>query len=698
MRNRLRLQHFHILEAGLVGIFFVQATRLLIGLVYSRLASASLVSVLDPAAIDPGLAGVVDPATISGELSFLVYMLALPLLTIPLGRVRWVLSLGAALAAVGRVLMVTDTNITTLVSAAIVIGGTLVYIAMLIRYRAQVLPYLFIIGFGADQVFRAIGNTLDPSWSPDYFGIQLILTLVTILLGFFTVLWDQRQTTDTSVSPDRGLMPIWGGIGLGALLFLELSLLALPNAVAGRARTDYTTFVPPLLVATLLPLVPWVRVQVRTFISTFDGSVRGWLWMLLAALLVVFGTRFQGIVAGFALVIAQFMISMLWWWLTRPQAERERNVSSLWLIVSMVILGVLVIGDSFTYEYAFVRPLATGFTGLDDLLSSLLRGFRGMGLGLILLAVFLGTLPMTQIRRRVPWTGGTLTQTIAGILLIIAVTVGAANASRPLVVEFVRDRPEDATRRLENLRLSSYNIHSGFNEFFHFDMEAIARTIEFSGTNVVLLQEVDKGRLSSFGVDQSLWLARRLQRMNMDTRFYPTNEGLQGLAVLSNVEIVFDEGRLLSSSGMQTGLQRVQIRPDAGIINIYNTWLGLLLETDTDTETQEQDQQRQLNDIFAVIAGDSPGGNLGRIVVGGTFNNVPTSPLIQQMRDVGFSDPFDGQPREISYTLWRTGQRARVDYLWIRPPLQKLSAGVMETSASDHRMLVVETQIIQTSN
>ncbi len=698
MLNRLRLQYFHILEAGLVGIFFVQATRLLIGLVYSRVASASLVSVLDPAAITPGIAGVVEPSVISSELSFLVYMLALPLLTIPLGRVRWLMSIGAALAAIGRLLIITDTGISPLVSAGIVMGGTLVYIAMLIRHRAQVLPYLFIIGFGADQVFRAVGNTLDPSWSPNYFGIQLVLTIIVMLLGFITVWQDQRRTADSSVSPDRGLMPIWGGIGLGALLFLELSLLALPNAVAGRARTDYTTFVPPLLVATLLPLIPWVRVQVRTFISTFDGSVRGWLWMLLTALLVVFGTRFQGVVAGFALVIAQFMISMLWWWLTRPQAERERNFSGLWLIISVLLLGVLVIGDSFTYEYAFVRPLATGFVGLDEAISALLRGFRGMGLGLILLAVFLGTLPMTQIRRRIPWTGGTFTQTFAAFLLIIAVTVGAAYASQPLVVEFVRDRPSDADRRLEALRLSSYNIHSGFNEFFAFDMEAIARTIEFSGTNVVLLQEVDKGRLSSFGVDQSLWLARRLRPMNMDTRFYPTNEGLQGLAVLSNVEIVFDEGRLLSSEGMQTGLQRVQIRPDAGVITVYNTWLGLLLETDTDTESQEQDQQRQLNEIFAIIAGDHPDGNLGRMVVGGTFNNVPTSPLIQQMRDVGFNDPFDGQPREISYTLWRTGQRARVDYVWLREPLRKLSAGVLENNASDHRMLVVEAQIARTSN
>ncbi len=688
MQTRSRLQVLTILEAGLIGMFFVQALRLLIGLLYSRVASASLVSVLNPADIDPALPGVVEPSVVSSELSFLVYMLALPLLSIPLGRVRWLLAVGAALAAIGRVLIVGDTGITTTVSASMVVGGTLLYLAMLVRHRAQIVPYLFVIGFGADQVFRAFGDTLDPTWSSNYFTVQLVLSLLAIALSFFTTFRERQQVQEVEVSPERGLLPIWGGIGLGALLFLELALLALPNAVAARAGTDYTLFVPVVLAATLLPLIPWVRVQARNFIGTFDGGVRGWLWMLVIALLVVFGTRFQGIAAGIALALAQFAVSLLWWWLVRPQAERERNFTGLWLLFAPLILGLLVIGDSFTYEYAFVRDINSGAEEIDNLITSLLRGFRGMGLGLLLLAVFLAALPMTQVRRRIPWSGGTFRQTAFSVLVIAAAVLLAANAARPPVIT--------GTRNQETLRFATYNIHAGYNEFFAYDLENIARTIEFSGANVVLLQEVEAGRLTSFGVDQPLWLARRLSRP-MDRRFYPTNEGLQGLAVLSNVEIVSDEGRLLTSAGTQTGLQRVQIRPDSGLLTVYNTWLGLLLETNEDTEVQEQDQQRQLNEMIAMIAADHPGGELGRIIVGGTFNNVPTSPLLDQMRNSGFSDPFDGQPRELSHTLWRTNQRARLDYLFLRPPLQKVSAGVMETNASDHRMAVVEVQIAQSS-
>ena len=87
----------------------------------------------------------------------------------------------------------------------------------------------------------------------------------------------------------------------------------------------------------------------------FDGNVRGWLWMLLIALLIVFGTRLHGIVAGAALVMAQFFVSMIWWWLVRPRAERQRSFSGLWLIFGVLLFGLLVVGDNFTYEYAFVR-------------------------------------------------------------------------------------------------------------------------------------------------------------------------------------------------------------------------------------------------------------------------------------------------------------------------------------------------------
>jgi endonuclease/exonuclease/phosphatase (EEP) superfamily protein YafD len=114
---------------------------------------------------------------------------------------------------------------------------------------------------------------------------------------------------------------------------------------------------------------------------------------------------------------------------------------------------------------------------------------------------------------------------------------------------------------------------------------------------------------------------------------------------------------------------------------------------ETATAAQIQDQERQLNEMIALIAAQHPGGVLGRTLIGGTFHNVPDSPLADQMREIGFVDAFAGQPAEISATFIRAGlPAARFDYLWLRS-LNRIGAGVMSSAASDHRMAVAEIVI-----
>ncbi len=697
MRNRLRLrlQHVYMIEAALVGLLFISATRFLISMIYSRAGGASIVLSLDPATIPAGIPGAVDAGTVTNEIVFLIYMLALPLLTLILGRIRWLTIAAIVMIAVGRVLMIANTGISPIVSAGMVFGGGLVYLSMLVRFRAQALPYLFVMGIGADQVFRAVGNTLDPTWSPDYLNIQLGLSTILVILSVVTTIGQGRQqkTEQSEVLPNNGLMPFWGGIGLGGLLFIELSLLTLPNTIAGRARFDYTTIAPFVSLATLLPLIPWVRRQASNFVGLFDQNARGWLWMLLMALMIVFGTRFEGVIAGIALVLAQFSASLLWWWLIRPRGEKERQFTGLWLVVAVLVFIMLTTADNFTYDYGYVQNMPPDLAFLNSFVPPFLRAFRGFGLGVLLLSVFLAALPMVQTRRRIPWTSGSRLQSFFGLLVAAGVSIGVAAAVRPPIIQGVRDTPQNP---LNSIRIGTYNIHAGFNEFFYFDLDAVARTIQQSGADVVLIQQAEIGRLTSFGVDEVLWLARRL---GMGARFFPTNEGLQGLAVLSRVEIVNDEGLLLTSSGSQTGLQRIQIRPDDGVITLYNTRLEYLLEASEDrsVEEQQQDQQRQLNEIFGLLNSTYANDKLGRLLIGGTFNNIPDSPIGDQMRNAGFIDPFAGTglPSELSATLWRTGYpKVQFDYLWLwRRSLVPVGANTVSTNASDHRMAVIETFI-----
>jgi len=178
----------------------------------------------------------------------------------------------------------------------------------------------------------------------------------------------------------------------------------------------------------------------------------------------------------------------------------------------------------------------------------------------------------------------------------------------------------------------------------------------------------------------------------MEVYFWPANEHLQGLAVLSRVPVTLAEGTLLTSVGQQTGVQRVQISPDDGTVDIYNTWLGLPFDQAA-LDLQLQDQWRQLQEVLSKISLDHPGGVLSRVVLGGTFNNTPRSEVYQLLVQTGFADPFADMPLERSATLLRGAAiQARFDYLWLRNVLPSGRA-VLEGDASDHRLAVVEIDL-----
>lgn len=711
--NPLRYDLAVMLEAGLMGLFFIQALRFLIGMLYSRTASASLVSAYVPGTLNPNLPGLVDPSLVSQEIALVGLIIALPLLTLILGRVRYMFIVAVVLAAVGRILMlVENAPLTPVMAAELTVGGGLLYLALVIRNRARILPYFFIFAFGADQLFRAYGNTLDPSWQPGYLTIQMgasaaviryldiqaVLSVLIVLFSLFTALparAAQQSSRNPASGDHRGTLTLWSAIGLGAMLYLQLALLALPNAIGGRADADYTTFVPVVMAATLLPLIPFIRKQARNLIAPFDASLRGWIWLVLVILLLVIGLRVQRITVGrveiafggVALAAAQFMMCLVWWWFAEPQGERKRNFTGLWLVFTPLVFVLLVICDLFTYEYAFVRNFAPPFDMLNPVVPSLLRGFRDMGLVLTLLAAFLSLLPMIQSTQAVPpwWRRGSALISFLTLLLVGGGSAAAGVLARPPVIQPVLNVPE--------IRVGTYNIHGGYSEFFDYDMEALALTIERSGAQVVLLQEVEAGRLTSFGVDQTLWLARRLK---MDRRFFPTIEGLHGLAVLSKVPIVFDDGVLIPGVDRQTGLQRVQIRPDESAVTLYNTSLGFLLQGSR-IEDQERNQRDQLNLILATIDTHvrvDYSGQPGRLILCGTFNNVPDSPLMQMFAPTAFIDPFAGANLDLAATLVRVDRKARVDYLWLwGQSLSSTGNGVIDSPASDHRLAFAGVQI-----
>jgi len=710
---QLRQDFLRTLEAGTVGLFFVQSVRFTYATLYARASSADLVNRVPDVKAIQGMPGVVELTTVQGEIAVLIGCLLLPLLSLAIHRWRWSLPFAVLLVALGRS-MALQTGDLKIPAASLAVGGSLLYLALTVTRRPAFFPSAILLGVSGDQLIRSLDDTFDRSWQTDYridfagrfaldMGTLVALATISLILLSMLLWYLERRSAELQrqqegyAPPLSGQMSAWGGLALGAIFFLEFTVLGLPNAVARWSGTDYASIVPWLLGATLLPLVPEIRDQARRFAGMFDTAWRGWLWVLLLGLLLVVGRRYDGVLAGVSLVAAQFLVGLTLWWLFDTGIQR-RNLTGITILLSAIGFGALAVGDYFTYDYAYVRDLAAPYQNVDEFL----RSFRGMGLGLALIAVLLLSIPMILARRPIPWRGSRTSYTFFGLLLVVVASYAGAAAATGHVVR----RPVSP----DCLRVATFNVHGGYSQFFDPNLERVAQLVELNGIDILLLQEVDTGRMASFGIDQVLWLSRRL---HMEAAYYPQNEALQGVAVLSRVPIKEVRGLKLPSDGNQAAVMQVVLDPEQlvadplgneiGNLYVYNAWLSFrVVERDGQPIPEgEQDQNRQYRRMLDWIAAWHNPAWSDRIIVGGTFNfgpdsplyTGPQSPLYAGLGNPALQDPVASLQVEDAMTVYLVdGTAARFDYLWTyNLPLigamvdQSLEAAL----ASDHRPAIV---------
>ncbi|NDJ84581.1 MAG: endonuclease/exonuclease/phosphatase family protein [Chloroflexi bacterium] len=688
---RIRRDFLRSVEAGLIGFFVIQAVRFLYGTLYAHISSADLVRRVADDAHLVALPGYIEPATVERELVAVGIALLAPLLALILARTIWSIPLAVALVVVGRSMALQNTEGAP-IAAALVVGAGLLYISLIIIRRPTHFPAIFIIGISLDLLIRAANNTADPTWDPDYqwefLGLEmmndtlfLIITVGILLITGYTTLSELEVERVTETDPPEGVLTGWGSLALGSFIFIELTLLGLANAVAHWADTSYAATVSWLILATTLPLVPGVRDQTRRFLGAFDGAWRGWLWALLLGLFLVLGRQFSGPVALLMLVLAQFVTILTIWWVVKlrdPVNDTSLpNPTAVLMLVSLAVFGVLTTGDYFTYDYAFVRDLDEPFAVFEEML----RALRGVGLELFLVAAILACLPIVLERRVIPWRGGRRVETYLTGLLVLGVSLSSLGlADAP---------PRRAPRDIGCLRIATLNIHSGYTLLFEPNLDLVAEAIARNGADIVLLQEVDAGRMSSFGVDQAEWLARDL---HMEAHFFPLNEALQGLAVLSRVPIQSVDGEKFDGEGPQAGMMHVQLSVDEDPFHIYNVWISYQTtdEAGQPLPLEAQDQTQQTRQLEQIIVRNHAPDFDERIVLGGTFNYDRDTDLYRFWdEETTFIDPFQNLALERTYTLELVdNSRARFDYIWL---MNLIPSGVgidLDYVVSDHRLAV----------
>ena len=603
------------LEATAVLLFFVQAVRVLFsvlfGMVYDFIFAERLAF-----------------STLAVVMLCVVAALATPLVA-PRRNRRPLLFAAVLVAALARVPLTINLPAVRLWSSVLVVAASGLYAATLLRQRPAAFPFSLLLAFAADQFLRAAGNTFDVGLRSWWLPVQAVLSLATCLVAWLAF---SRFQDGPPAGEQIGIV---GGLAVGSLLFLETSLLAFPNALARWSGVGYAAVAPLLMLVTLLAAFPTVQ---RTTFRLLRGPLGGLGFLFLALAGLAAGRAVGGWVGLAGLLAAQFVLLLVSFRLARPGRRDRTGVA---LALGALLSLVVNFAFAFTFAYADTIP-----------------AFRGMGLPIVLIAGAVACLPALRFQSVRPAPGNLKLQ--HGLAVAVAVLLTAAFAWPPAPV----------LKASGPVRVGTYNIHYGYNTPWQLSLEAQARTIEESGADIVMLQEVDTGRITSYGVDDLLWLARRLR---MQEVYGPALEGLSGVALLTRFPVTAADTQLLTSHLEQTAIVRARVRVGDRSLDAYGVWLGL----------EPEERARQLDDALAIIGDTSPA------VFGADFNATPGSRTYTRIHAAGFDDPFVAGGFNPAPTDPAIGPVKRIDFVWSRG-LEVNDARVLDSLASDHRMVVVE--------
>jgi len=219
---------------------------------------------------------------------------------------------------------------------------------------------------------------------------------------------------------------------------------------------------------------------------------------------------------------------------------------------------------------------------------------------------------------------------------------------------------------MEVLRLATFNVRHCLGLDLVTDAERIGQTIRAIGAQVVALQELDRGRRRSGGVDQPATIG---ELTGTEVFFWPTKRRLRGeygigLAVLGEAELEF------------RALPRIGREEPRGAIVGRAAGVGIVA---THVATRDPERAGHLEAIAALAADLAP----PAVVLGDL--NCPRRELAG-LRAAG----FDPGPRIPTFGRRRPRQ---IDYILAGPGVHLQRLWTVPSEASDHLPLVAEVAL-----
>ena len=230
------------------------------------------------------------------------------------------------------------------------------------------------------------------------------------------------------------------------------------------------------------------------------------------------------------------------------------------------------------------------------------------------------------------------------------------------------------------LTVVTFNIHSARAQDGSVELAGIANALDEWHADVVLLQEVDRGRIWTGRVDMPSLLASRLGMywtFGANVRRSPTNQ--YGTAILSRYPILKARNVLLPAptGTQQRGLLHATIDAHGLLLSVYDTHLE---------NTSRAARLQQIRAIAPVLSAD-PRPEL----FGGDLNSAPGTKVLAAARSV-VGDTWTSVGVGPGTTVPAGAPRLRIDYLFYRSgsgvTVEPLGAQVLPPVVSDHRAVL----------
>lgn len=267
------------------------------------------------------------------------------------------------------------------------------------------------------------------------------------------------------------------------------------------------------------------------------------------------------------------------------------------------------------------------------------------------------------------WTRGMLAPLVALLTLVAGCASAGGGPSR-------------------DVRVLVYNIHAGKDAAGVRNLGRVAELVRATRADVALLQELDRGTERSDGEDQPRTLSELTDRHAAFGRTLDYQGGEYGIAVLSRWPVTEYAVRPLRTEPPQAraggsyeprGALIGRTAGPAGVIRVLNTHL--------DASRDDHYRRQEVRQVLALADSLRSMGDL--VLVGGDFNAEPDSEVIRTMLDAGWRDAWAVCGALDGNTFPASEPIKRIDYLFIPPGRDCVSAEVIATATSDHRPLLV---------